>query len=134
MPAEFALPGVEMAHLLVVSEVERSKAFCRHVLGATVCRECGSTSLVPNLQGTWLLVATGGGPTKDRPYLRLEPPSDRKRVSHAMTVRVPDCPEAYDTLQSRSAQSLTRPIDWGTEIRCFFRDPDGHLLEISAVR
>jgi catechol 2,3-dioxygenase-like lactoylglutathione lyase family enzyme len=26
---------------------------------------------------------------------------------------------------------LTPPIDWGGEIRCFFRDPDDHLLEIS---
>jgi catechol 2,3-dioxygenase-like lactoylglutathione lyase family enzyme len=28
---------------------------------------------------------------------------------------------------------LTPPVDWGGEIRCFFRDPDGHLLEISQV-
>ncbi len=23
--------------------------------------------------------------------------------------------------------------DWGAEIRCFFRDPDGHLFEISEI-
>jgi hypothetical protein len=28
---------------------------------------------------------------------------------------------------------LTPPVDWGAEIRCFFREPDGHLLEISEV-
>ncbi len=27
----------------------------------------------------------------------------------------------------------TPPLDRGGEIRCFFRDPDGHLLEISEV-
>jgi len=26
---------------------------------------------------------------------------------------------------------LTPPHDWGSEIRCFLRDPDGHLVEIS---
>ena len=25
----------------------------------------------------------------------------------------------------------TPPRDWGSEIRCFLRDPDGHLVEIS---
>jgi lactoylglutathione lyase len=33
--------------------------------------------------------------------------------------------------RSRGAAFLTRPHDWGSEIRCFLRDPDGHLVEIS---
>ena len=37
----------------------------------------------------------------------------------------------YETLKARGAIFLTPPVDWGGEIRCFFRDPDGHLLEIS---
>jgi catechol 2,3-dioxygenase-like lactoylglutathione lyase family enzyme len=37
----------------------------------------------------------------------------------------------YETLKGRGAVFLTPPVDWGGEIRCFFRDPDGHLLEIS---
>lgn len=49
-------------------------------------------------------------------------------------MRVPDCREAYDVLTSRGAEFLTPPQDWGGEIRCFFRDPDGHLLEISERR
>jgi catechol 2,3-dioxygenase-like lactoylglutathione lyase family enzyme len=28
---------------------------------------------------------------------------------------------------------LTPPVDRGSEIRAFFRDPDGHLFEISEV-
>jgi catechol 2,3-dioxygenase-like lactoylglutathione lyase family enzyme len=31
----------------------------------------------------------------------------------------------------RGAAFLTPPHDWGSEIRCFLRDPDGHLVEIS---
>jgi catechol 2,3-dioxygenase-like lactoylglutathione lyase family enzyme len=131
MIGEFPTDSVEMTHILVVSDVECSKAFYRDVLGATVYREYGGTSVVLNFQGSWLLIVKGGGPTKDKPDVTFEPPSDHDRVSHAMTLRVPDCQEAYDLLRSRGARFLTPPTDWGSEIRCFFRDPDGHLLEIS---
>ena len=59
------------------------------------------------------------------------PPPDADRVSHAITLRVADCQAAYETLRSRGAIFLTPPHDWGSEIRCFMRDLDGHLVEIS---
>jgi catechol 2,3-dioxygenase-like lactoylglutathione lyase family enzyme len=134
MPSEFPGSSVEMTHILVVSDTERSKEFYRNVLGAKVHREYGGTSVVLSFQGTWLLVVTGGGPTKDKPDVTFAPPTDPSQVSHAMTIRVPDCQQAYETLRSRGAQFLTPPTDWGAEVRCFFRDPDGHLLEISEAR
>jgi catechol 2,3-dioxygenase-like lactoylglutathione lyase family enzyme len=134
MAAEFPATGVEMTHILVVGDVERAKAFYRDVLGAEVYREYGGTSVVLNFQGTWLLAVTGGGPTRDKPDVTFEPPADPDRVSHAMTIRVADCQKAYDILRARGAEFLTPPVDRGAEIRCFFRDPDGHLLEISEVR
>jgi catechol 2,3-dioxygenase-like lactoylglutathione lyase family enzyme len=48
-----------------------------------------------------------------------------------MTLRVADCHAAYAALTARGATFLTPPHDWGGEIRCFLRDPDGHLVEIS---
>ena len=52
-----------------------------------------------------------------------------------MTIRVPDCQAAYKLLKSRGSEFLTTPaVDRGAQIRCFFRDPDGHLLEISQAR
>lgn len=36
-------------------------------------------------------------------------------------------------LTVRGARFLAEPVDHGGEIRTFFRDPDGHLLEISEV-
>lgn len=54
-------------------------------------------------------------------------------MSHQLTLRVPDCRAAYGTLKARGAEFLTPPHDRGGEIRCFFRDPDGNLLEISEV-
>jgi catechol 2,3-dioxygenase-like lactoylglutathione lyase family enzyme len=35
--------------------------------------------------------------------------------------------------RSRRAPFLAPPVDRGGEIRAFFRDPDGHLLEISEI-
>ena len=50
-----------------------------------------------------------------------------------MTLRVSDCHAVYAALRARGAVFLTPPHDWGSEIRCFLRDPDGHLVEISQV-
>jgi catechol 2,3-dioxygenase-like lactoylglutathione lyase family enzyme len=40
----------------------------------------------------------------------------------------------HERTRSRGAVFLTPPHDWRTEIRCFLRDPDGHLLEISQAK
>jgi catechol 2,3-dioxygenase-like lactoylglutathione lyase family enzyme len=74
---------------------------------------------------------TGGGPTPDKPTVTFAPPPDPERVSHSMTIRVPDCRAAYEALRARGAVFLTPPVESAWEVRCFFRDPDGHLLEIS---
>jgi catechol 2,3-dioxygenase-like lactoylglutathione lyase family enzyme len=59
---------------------------------------------------------------------------DPARVDHAFTMRVADCQSAYDTLSARGAEFLTPPVSSPWETRAFFRDPDGHLLEISEAR
>ena len=55
-------------------------------------------------------------------------------MSASITLRVGDCRSACDVLASRGASFLTPPHDWGGEIRCFLRDPDGHLIELSEAR
>jgi catechol 2,3-dioxygenase-like lactoylglutathione lyase family enzyme len=122
-----------LTHILVVSDLDRSRAFYRDVLGAEVYGEYGGTSIVFEFNGAWLLVVTGGPPTKDKPDVTFGPPDDPQRVSHSITIRVGDCREAYETLRARGASFLTPPVDRGFEIRAFFRDPDGHLFEISQV-
>lgn len=131
MNQKFPGEGVELTHILVVSDVDRSRDFYRDVLGATVYREYGGTSCVLQFQGSWLLLVTGGGPTADKPEVTFEAPANPQQVSHSMTIRVPDCQAVYEILKERGAVFLTPPYDWGSEVRCFFRDPDGHLLEIS---
>jgi lactoylglutathione lyase len=129
--AEFPEPGTALTHILVVADVARSRDWYRDVLGAELYREYGGTSAVFRFQGAWLLLVTGGGPTSDKPNVTFAEPSDPATVSHAMTIRVTDCLRSYDTLKTRGATFLTPPVDHGWEVRAFFRDPDGHLFEIS---
>jgi catechol 2,3-dioxygenase-like lactoylglutathione lyase family enzyme len=129
----FPEDGMELTRLLVVSDVDRSREWYANVLGATVVREYGGTSCVLRLLGSWLLLVTGGGPTEDKPTVTFTAPEDPDRVSAELIFRVPDCREAYATLRDRGASFLTPPIDNGYEVRAFFRDPDGHLFEISSI-
>lgn len=131
---DFPTKGVELTQLLVVSNLNRSRNFYRDVLGAEVHQEYGGTSCVLQFQDIWLLLVTGGGPTVDKPTVTFAPPTDPDVVSHQLTIRVPDCQKAYEILRERGAKFLTPPNDRNGEIRCFFRDPDGHLLEISEVQ
>jgi lactoylglutathione lyase len=131
MSGEFPTEGMEVTLLLVVSDLDRARDFYRDVLGAELYREYGGTSAVFRFQGTWLLLVTGGEPTKDKPSVTFAPPADPDTVSSELTIRVPHCLQAYETLRARGAEFLTPPVDWGWETRAFFRDPDGHLLEIS---
>ena len=129
----FPTEGVELTQLLVVSDLDRSRWFYSDVLGAQLDREYGGTSVVLQFQGNWILLVTGGEPTEDKPGVTFASPTDPNTISQQMTFRVPDCRAAYETLKNRGAEFLTPPFDCGGEIRCFFRDPDGRLLEISEL-
>ena len=133
-PVPFPPPGAEMTHLIVVSDIERSERWYADVLGATVERSYGGTSVVLRLLGQWLLLVTGGGPTADKPTVTFAPPTAADTVSVETIFGVPDCRAAYATLVDRGAEFLTPPVEYDWEIRAFFRDPDGHLFEISEAR
>jgi catechol 2,3-dioxygenase-like lactoylglutathione lyase family enzyme len=134
MATSFPADGMALTHILVVADIDRARSFYRDVLGATVFREYGGTSCVLQAFGTWLLLVTGGGPTPDKPTVTFTTPEDPDRISHSMTIRVPNAREAHATLTARGAVFLAplEESDW--EIRGFFRDPDGHLLEISEAK
>ena len=128
---DFPTAGVELRHLLVVSDYACSLAFYRDVLGATVVREFAGTLCFLSFAGGQILLTVPGGPTQDKPTVTFASPNDPNQVSSELAIRVPDCSAAYEVLRSRGAEFLTPPVDWGYEIRAFFRDPDGHLLELS---
>jgi catechol 2,3-dioxygenase-like lactoylglutathione lyase family enzyme len=134
MSGAFPEEGMELTHILVVSDVDRSRRFYADVLGAEIYREYGGTSIVLRFLGNWLLLVIGGEPTEDKPTVTFAAPSDPDQVGHAFTIRVPDCQEAYEALKARGAEFLTPPVASDWEVRAFFRDPDGHLFEISEAR
>jgi catechol 2,3-dioxygenase-like lactoylglutathione lyase family enzyme len=134
MLAAFPSDDMILTHILVVSDLARARTFYADVLGATVFREYGGSSCVLQAFGTWLLLVTGGGPTPDKPTVVFEAPADPDAVSHSMTIRVPDARAAHDTLAARGAVFLAPLQESEWEIRGFFRDPDGHLLEISEAK
>jgi catechol 2,3-dioxygenase-like lactoylglutathione lyase family enzyme len=127
----FPAPEMALTTILVVSDLDRARTFYRDVLGAEIYREYGGSSIVLSFLGNWLLLVTGGPPTEDKPTVTFAPPPDADTVSAAFTIRVPDCRGAYETLRARGATFLTPPVERPWETRCFLRDPDGHLFELS---
>ncbi len=124
----------ELTTILVVSDMEVSKKFYLHTLGAELFREYGGDSVVLKFLNNWILLVTSGDPTKDKPQTEFLPPIDKNKVSHSFTIRVKDCQQSYRLLKEKGAEFITPPLNWGAETRCFFHDPDGHLFEISEYR
>ena len=131
--AEFPAPeeGIAVTYFIVSSDVERSRRFYTEVLGGEAVLE-GELSIVALANG-WITISTGGGPTEDKPAVTLEPPSDLERASSFLNIRVADIASVYEQWSARGAEFLTPPINRGAEIRCYMRDPDGHLIEVGQL-
>src|ERR671932_1902478 len=123
-PAE----GIVLTHFIVSGDVARSRRFYTDVLGGETVLE-GEPSMVALANG-WIIINVGGGPTDDKPAVTLETPSNADRVSSFLNIRVADIRAVYEEWTARGAEFLTPPIDRGAEIRCYLRDPDGHLIEV----
>jgi catechol 2,3-dioxygenase-like lactoylglutathione lyase family enzyme len=128
--AEFPAPkeGIVLTHFIVCDDVERSRRFYTEVLGGETVRG-GEPSFVA-LANSWIIMNVGGGPTDDKPTITLETPRDRNRVSSFLNIRVADIQAVYTAWSARGAEFVTPPQDRGAEIRCYLRDPDGHLIEV----
>lgn len=127
---DFPVPdeGILLTHFIVSDDVERSRRFYSEVLGGETVR-AGEPSFV-QLANSWIIINAGGGPTEDKPEVILETPPDPNRTSSFLNIRVADIQAVYDEWSSRGAEFLTPPQDRGAEIRCYIRDPDGHLIEV----
>ena len=128
--ADFPRPtsGIVVTHFIVSDDVERSRRFYTEVLGGETVYE-GEPSIV-QLANAWVIINVGGGPTEDKPAVTLEAPPDPDRVSSFLNIRVADIQSVYDDWSARGAEFLTPPQQRATEIRCYIRDPDGHLIEV----
>ena len=117
-----------VTQFLVVSDQDRSRDFYQSVFGADVVRDRDPVILA--LANTRIVLNVGGGPTDDKPTVRLAPPADPDVSSGFLNLRVRDIAKAYRDWSARGATFLTEPKDHGYEIRAYIRDPDGHLIEV----
>src|SRR5689334_2262031 len=120
--------GFVLTHFLVVADQDRSREFYRTLLDGKVIFE--RDPVILKVANTWLILNEGGGPTDDKPTVTLETPPDPDRTSAFLNVRVADIASVYAEWSARGADFITAPQDRGAEIRCYIRDPDGHLIEV----
>jgi catechol 2,3-dioxygenase-like lactoylglutathione lyase family enzyme len=130
--AEFPPPpeGIVLAHFIVSDDVERSRRFYTEVLGGRVAFSGPGGLTYVALSNSWIIINVGGGPTDDKPAVTLETPRDPDRVSSFLNIRVKDIAAVYAEWSARGAEFLTPPKQHQFEIRCYIRDPDGHLIEV----
>ena len=62
--------------------------------------------------------------------MTIATPSDPNTVSAFLNLRVADIKAKYEEWRSKGAEFLSEPVKWDGEIRCYIRDPDGHLIEV----
>ena len=121
-----------LAHFIVSDDVERSRRFYTEVLGGRTVSagEADDEVTYVALANSWIIINGGGGPTEDKPTVTLESPPNPNRVSSFLNIRVADIDAVYADWSARGAEFLTPPVDRVREIRCYVRDPDGHLIEV----
>ena len=119
--------GILLTHFIVSEDIARSRDFYADVLGGEVVLD-GEATIVELANG-WIVISTGGGPTDDKPTVTLTAP-DPNTISSFLNIRVANIQEVYEDWSSKGAQFLTPPMDRGAELRCYLRDPDGHLIEV----
>src|SRR5258708_2512881 len=120
--------GFILTHFLVVADQDRSRDFYQSVFGAKVVLE--RDPVIMKLANSWLILNVGGGPTDDKPTVTLTTPGDFSQASAFLNIRVAGIAAAYTQWSARGAEFLTEPMDHGSEIRAYIRDPDGHLIEV----
>ena len=130
--AEFPAPdeGILLTHFIVAEDIERSRRFYTDVLGGETVRARPGEPAFVALANGWIIINVGGGPTDDKLTVILETPPDPDRTSSFLNIRVADIQAVYEEWSARGAEFLTEPKDHGAEIRCYVRDPDGHLIEV----
>ncbi len=120
--------GILLTHFIVSDDVERSARFSVDVLGGEIVRT-GEPTIV-QLANSWVTINVGGGPTIDKPDVTLETPTDPTRSNSFLNIRVADIHTIHAEWSAQGAAFITPPQDLGSEIRCYLRDPDGHLIEV----
>ena len=84
--APIAKKGFFVTHFLTVKDHERSKEFYVGILGGKVVKPENPCYI--KLENSWIILNSGGGPTRDKPEVVLETPQKLNRVSSFLNLRV----------------------------------------------
>jgi lactoylglutathione lyase len=120
--------GISLTVLMIVNNQDRSRDFYHDVLGAEIVRH--RDPVILRFHNGVIVLNAGGGPTGDKPTVTMAPPADPDTVSMALNIRVADIHAIYHAWRAKGAEFLTPPQNRDSEIRCYLRDPDGHLIEV----
>jgi len=122
--------GFVVTHFLTVEDIQKSLKFYADVLGGEILMDSGPGPGIVKLANSWVIVNVGGGPTDDKPEVYLTPPKEPNQVQQFLNLRVANIQEKYQEWKAKGAEFLTEPKDFGHELRCYMRDPDGYLIEV----
>ena len=130
MDMEFPAPseGIVLTHFIVSRDLDASRDFYAGILGGSTVMDGGP--IIIKLANSWIIINEGGGPTEDKPDVYLDVPPDPNKADSFLNIRVADIQKVYEEWSAKGAEFLTPPMDRGAEIRCYMRDPDGHLIEV----
>lgn len=133
MTGDWPIPheGMVVTHLLIVRDVDRSRHFYADVLDARVLI-VGPPSIL-RFHNAWLTLSEEGGPTDDKPDVTAVAAQDGRTVTSALNLRVADIQDVYERWRARGVDFLTQHKVHAAEIRCYLRDPDGHLIEVGQL-
>ncbi|MEV6849132.1 VOC family protein [Actinoplanes sp. NPDC051411] len=120
--------GILVTLFITVRDVARSRDFYSRVLGGSVALD--ENPCIVRLANSWIIMNPGGGPTPDKPGITVVDYEPGDTTSIFLNLRVADIRARYEEWTSRGAEFLTPPVDRGSELRCYLRDPDGYLIEV----
>jgi catechol 2,3-dioxygenase-like lactoylglutathione lyase family enzyme len=113
---------------LTVRSVAKSRQFYTEVLGGSVV--LAENPCLVKLANTWIIMNPGGPPTPDKPGVTVVAYDPGSTTSIFLILTVVDIEAIYKDWRAKGAAFLTPPIDRGSEIRCYMRDPDGYPIEV----
>src|SRR6202050_1024236 len=90
--------GFTITLFITVADINRSADFYEKGFGGRILSRGDSKGESGHIQiaNTWLIVNVGGGPTPDKPTVRLSVLADPDKVSSFLNIRVADICAGYD--------------------------------------
>ena len=126
-----------LTHTLIVRNIKASCEWYKTMLNGKVVMDPGEGQdpCVLKAANNWIVINVGGGePTPDKPNTTVKVKDDHDALSEFLNIRVANIQDFCTTRKEFGADFITEPKDFSREIRCYMRDPDGYLIEVSQAK